>query len=202
MAILNNRDRQDHGRAVVSMKVVILVLLLGVVTLCNGFIMSPIPPKHTSLWFVMPTTKVPWSTTSDLVTATTITETLTTMTAYPSTGRYRSTKTSSSSRLFGGGFGSKSSTTASSSSGGGKKGEDQKKKKDVLIKLKPKQQWDRYLSFKNEPKIRVAVRVMGDDDMLDDEWLEVGRVRTTKKELTKLAVARQRAIIAEVSQQQ
>jgi hypothetical protein len=86
---------------------------------------------------------------------------------------------SSTSRLFGGGFG-----------GGG----DDKTKAKKEIKLKPKQQWDRYQSFKKEPKIRVAVRLQG-----DDEWLEVGRVKSQENQYTELAVARQRAIIAEVS---
>ncbi|KAG7368017.1 hypothetical protein IV203_030760 [Nitzschia inconspicua] len=91
-----------------------------------------------------------------------------------------SRSTQSFSRLFGGGF------------GGGDDKNTTKKKKE--IKLKPKQQWDRYLSFKTEPKIRVAVRVVEDES---DEWLEVGRVKTKEMQYTEMAVARQRAIIAE-----
>lgn len=91
--------------------------------------------------------------------------------------------TATTSQLFGGGFGGSS---------GDDKGNKKTKKE---IKLKPKQQWDRYLSFKTEPKIRVAVRVMEDESQ---EWLEVGRVKAQNPEYTELAVARQRAIIAEV----
>ena len=66
-----------------------------------------------------------------------------------------------------------------------------KKKKE--IKLKPKQQWDRFLDMKTEAKIRVAVRVSE-----DDEWLAVGSVRSKDDKLTEVAVFRQRALIAEV----
>ncbi|KAL3909616.1 MAG: hypothetical protein SGARI_002516 [Bacillariaceae sp.] len=96
---------------------------------------------------------------------------------------------SDSTRLFAGGFG-----------GGGKSGGDKKKKSSGAsdnkeAKLKPKQQWDRYSAFKKEPKIRVGVRSKEDES---DEWLEVGRVRSKDNQYTELAVARQRAIIAEV----
>jgi hypothetical protein len=109
----------------------------------------------------------------------------------PTTGLRRcftkSSLPSSSSRLFAGGFGG----------GGGKSiGEDKKKKPSKDGKLKPKQQWDRYQAFKLETKIRVAVRCKEDES---DEWLEVGRVKTKDNKYTELAVARQRAIIAEVS---
>jgi hypothetical protein len=95
----------------------------------------------------------------------------------------------SSSRLFlAGGF-------------GGSAGGDKKKKAATNTKLKPKQQWDRYLALKKESKIRVAVRCVVDDSSSDvtEEWLEVGRVRTQDDKYTESAVARQRALIAEVS---
>lgn len=86
----------------------------------------------------------------------------------------------SSTSLFAGGFG-----------GGGAKGKKAKKAKE--IKLKPKQQWDRYQEFKRENKVRVAVKC---ED--SDEWLEVGRVKSKDNANTVIAVARQRALIAEV----
>ena len=91
------------------------------------------------------------------------------------------------SRLFAGGFGGKSS--------GDKKKKSGSNSSDKESKLKPKQQWDRYSAFKKEPKIRVGVRCTEDES---DEWLEVGRVRSKDNQYTELAVARQRAIIAEV----
>jgi hypothetical protein len=168
----------------------LVILILAVSTVANSFVLIPIHPMYpSSLSISVPTTTktTPWLTTSELVTTTTTTRTC--------PFRSSSITRTSLSRLFGGGFGGK---TSSSSGGGGGKGEEKKRSKEVAVKLKPKQQWDRYLSFKNEPKIRVAVRVVG-DDVVSDEWLEVGRVRTTMKHLTELAVARQRAIIAEVS---
>lgn len=77
-----------------------------------------------------------------------------------------------------------------------KNAEDSKSQKD--IKLKPKQQWDRYTDLKQETKIRVAVRVRNEDDVSGDEWLEVGRVKSKENLYTEIAVARQRALIAEV----
>ena len=74
-------------------------------------------------------------------------------------------------------------------------GGDPKKKKE--IKLKPKQQWDRYeKDLKKQKQYRVAVKAEGKDS---DEWLEVGNVRSKDGAYTKAAVARQRALIAEVS---
>lgn len=78
-----------------------------------------------------------------------------------------------STRLQGTGFG-----------GGGSKN-----KKD--IKLKPKQQWDRFLALKKEERIPVAVRTTGD-------WLEVGVIRSQGSQYTAVAVAKQRALLAEV----
>jgi hypothetical protein len=72
-----------------------------------------------------------------------------------------------------------------------------KKKKEKEQKLKPKQQWDRYSNLKNEPMVRVAVRVEGDDK--NNDWLEVGRVKSKDNTNTEAAVAKQRVIIAEHS---
>jgi Family of unknown function (DUF6523) len=67
-----------------------------------------------------------------------------------------------------------------------------KKKKE--IKLKPKQQWDRYTNLKKETSFLVAVRVVGEED-----WLEVGRVKAKDNLQVEMAVAKQRVIIAEHS---
>jgi len=74
--------------------------------------------------------------------------------------------------------------------GGGGGGAKEKKE----IKLKPKQQWDRYTALKKETSYKVAVKPSGDDN----EWLEVGAVRSQGSDKTEIAVARQRALIAEV----
>ncbi|KAL7570017.1 hypothetical protein ACA910_017061 [Epithemia clementina (nom. ined.)] len=73
---------------------------------------------------------------------------------------------------------------------GGFGGTGDKQKKEA--KLKPKQQWDRFLDLKKENKIRVAVRVSE-----DGEWLEVGNVRSKESKYTEYALAKQRALIAE-----
>lgn len=72
---------------------------------------------------------------------------------------------------------------------GGFGGAGEKQTKDV--KLKPKQQWDRYTALKKERPVAVAVKVA-------DEWLEVGSVKSKDSGMTDIAVARQRALIAEV----
>mmetsp|Transcript_2158 Transcript_2158/g.3106 ORF Transcript_2158/g.3106 Transcript_2158/m.3106 type:complete len:196 (+) Transcript_2158:153-740(+) len=77
-------------------------------------------------------------------------------------------------------------------SSGGKKNSP-KKVKD--LKLKPKQQWDRYNSMKNETALRVGVRVQ----TTDSEWLEVGRVKSKGNKSPEVAVAKQRVLIAEHS---
>jgi hypothetical protein len=66
--------------------------------------------------------------------------------------------------------------------------------KSKEVKIKPKQQWDRYLDLKKEDKSPVAVRVIG-----EDEWLEVGSIKSKENSYTELSVARQRALIADVS---
>mmetsp|Transcript_29298 Transcript_29298/g.61306 ORF Transcript_29298/g.61306 Transcript_29298/m.61306 type:complete len:218 (-) Transcript_29298:506-1159(-) len=76
--------------------------------------------------------------------------------------------------------------------GFGGSGGDAKKKKET--KLKPKQQWDRFLEMKNEQKFRVAVRVTDDEE---EEWLEVGNVRSKGDKYTAAAVFRQRALVVE-----
>lgn len=93
---------------------------------------------------------------------------------------------SPSSRLFLAGFGA-------SSGGGGKKA----KKSVAPIKLRPKQQWDRYSELKREEKVQVAIRLTADEGECTD-WLEVGRVKSRENKFPELAVALQRAIIAEV----
>jgi len=85
---------------------------------------------------------------------------------------------SSSSRLFMSGFGA---------------AKNDKKKSDS--KLKPKQQWDRYLDLKTAETFVVAVRVVSDPPA--DEWLQVGTVRTKDNAYTEAAVIRQRLLISE-----
>jgi hypothetical protein len=77
--------------------------------------------------------------------------------------------------------------------GGGFGGGVAKQNNKDSSKLKPKQQWDRYLSFKKERAIPVGVRVA------DENWLEVGCIKS-KDDATPvdIAVTRQRALIAEV----
>jgi hypothetical protein len=124
----------------------------------------------------------------------------------------RTTWTTSQSQLFGGGFGgggTGGSDKKSKKSGGGGGGSNSGSSGSDVTKLKPKQQWDRYLDLKRETKIRVAVRCKteqkNDDDgdsvsssQSEEEWLEVGRVKSKDDKYTELAVVRQRAIIAEV----
>jgi hypothetical protein len=90
----------------------------------------------------------------------------------------------SGSRLFAGGFG-----------GGGGGTKQKKKKVPKETKLKPKQQWDRYIAMKGEDRFQVAVRCKEDES---DSWLEVGNVRSKGSEFTAVSVAKQRALIAEV----
>ena len=84
--------------------------------------------------------------------------------------------------------------------GGATSSKKQKKKKGATLpKLKAKSQWDRYNSkeLKTCQKITVGVRIKGGD--VANDWLEVGRVRSANDEYTEIAVARQRALIAEHS---
>jgi hypothetical protein len=82
--------------------------------------------------------------------------------------------------LFLAGFGSAKTTSK------GKKG-------GVDGKLKPKQQWDRFIDMKRDNRVSVAVRIEG-----TEEWIEVGHIKSKENKYTELAVARQRALIAEV----
>ena len=93
------------------------------------------------------------------------------------------------------GFGGEGESKSKKKSGFGGKVKNEMKDNDS--KLKPMQQWNRYKDLKGEPKIRVGVRIIGDDENKD--WLEVGRVKSKESKYTEMAVFRQRAIIAEVS---
>lgn len=89
----------------------------------------------------------------------------------------------------GGGFGG---------GGGGSSGNDNSNKKEV--KLKPKQQWDRYTTvLKKETPVAVAVRVVSGG--ADGAWFEVGTIKSQGDSMTPIAVARQRALLAEVRRQ-
>jgi len=69
-----------------------------------------------------------------------------------------------------------------------------------LPKLKAKSQWDRYADLKQCKKVTVGVRIKGDaGGGVAGEWMEVGRVRSEDDGNTEVAVARQRALIAEHS---
>lgn len=78
--------------------------------------------------------------------------------------------------------------------GGASKKKDQKKVA-TLPKLKPKTQWDRYADLKQCTKVRVGVKLSGEEDGHD--WMEVGKVRSENDEHTLVAIARQRALIAD-----
>ena len=93
------------------------------------------------------------------------------------------------------GFGGEGESKSKKKSGFGGKVKNEMKDNDS--KLKPMQQWNRYKDLKGEPKIRVGVRIIGDDENKD--WLEVGRIKSKESKYTEMAVFRQRAIIAEVS---
>jgi hypothetical protein len=74
---------------------------------------------------------------------------------------------------------------------------DKKKKSNVL---KPKQQWDRYVSLKTSEGFPVAVGVVDPTTPTPDnqiEWLQVGLVRSKDNAYTEEAVMRQRLLIAE-----
>ena len=70
-------------------------------------------------------------------------------------------------------------------------GASDSKSKKKEAKLKPKQMWDRYLDLKKEDKVPVGVRV-------NDEWFDVGAVKSKNNKYTEIAVARQRGLLAEV----
>ena len=84
-----------------------------------------------------------------------------------------------SSALWGAGFGDSASSN----------------KKEA--KLKPKQQWDRYVALKKEPSVAVGVKVVSAASETD-AWLEVGAVKRQAEISIEVAVARQRALLVEV----
>jgi hypothetical protein len=76
------------------------------------------------------------------------------------------------------------------------------KKKDV--KLKPRQQWDRYADLKPSESVRVAVRIIDIDidsseqqQQQQQQWLQVGAVKSKDNAYTEAAVIRHRVLIAE-----
>merc|ERR1719287_409904 len=101
----------------------------------------------------------------------------------------RSTTSSLSMAGFGGG----------ASPSAAKKGKKSKKTVGALPKLKAKTQWDRYLTdLKTSKSATVGVRIKSSTDDTANEWMEVGRVRSATDEY-EMAIARQRALIAEHS---
>lgn len=88
------------------------------------------------------------------------------------------------------GFGAASSSSSSSSKGKNKKKDGSKKS----TKLKPKKQWDRYMSegLKSADAIQVAVRVVG-----SKKWLSVGEIKSKDNAHTDAAVIRHRALIGD-----
>jgi len=116
------------------------------------------------------------------------------VTRAPGNSKYLSSSSSVLYAGFGGGGGEASNN----------KNNNKKKKKKInktdTNKMKPKVQWDRYLEFKYEPKIAVAVQIIADDDADatdGGEWLNVGCVKSKDSKYTSQAVFRQRGIIAE-----
>jgi hypothetical protein len=80
----------------------------------------------------------------------------------------------------------------SSSSSKKKKGSD-----NSSVKLKPKAQWDKYMSLKKSQSVQVSVRVVQSNSDQNGEWLQVGRVKSENDEYTEAAIVMQRGIIAE-----
>mmetsp|Transcript_24621 Transcript_24621/g.38225 ORF Transcript_24621/g.38225 Transcript_24621/m.38225 type:complete len:233 (+) Transcript_24621:46-744(+) len=113
----------------------------------------------------------------------------------PLTTTHVTTSSSSSASTFG-----QTITTQLSMAGfgGGGGGGSKKNKKAVktLPKLKAKTQWDRYADLKQCKKVIVGVKIVGDEEE-DADWLEVGKVRSDNDEHTLVAIANQRALIAD-----
>jgi len=87
----------------------------------------------------------------------------------------------------GGGFGG--------GDGGGGGGSGKKKassSSSTSSKLKPKTQWDRYGDMKKATDVKVGVKSSDNED-----WFEVGYVKSENDEYTEIAVTRQRGLIAE-----
>lgn len=76
---------------------------------------------------------------------------------------------------------------------------DDKKKGDV--KLKPRQQWDRYADLKGADSVAVGVRVLESTSPVKlpegQEWFSVGTVKSQDNAYTEAAVIRQRLLISE-----
>lgn len=85
---------------------------------------------------------------------------------------------------------------------GGSGGASAAAAKNKELKLKPKQQWDRYTTaLKKERSVKVGVKVVVADSSNSNsiiDWLEVGAVKSAPGTATEIAVARQRALIVEV----
>jgi len=108
---------------------------------------------------------------------------------------------SSSSSVLYAGFGGGGGEGSNNNNNNNKKNKKKKINKTDTNKMKPKVQWDRYLEFKYEPKIAVAVQIIADADATGGgsggEWLNVGCVKSKDSNYTSQAVFRQRGIIAE-----
>lgn len=76
---------------------------------------------------------------------------------------------------------------------GGSVSSKKQKKGASLPKLKAKKQWERYDDLKGSQSVKVGVRIKG-----EGEWMEVGNVRSADENI-EMAIARQRALIAEHS---
>lgn len=103
-----------------------------------------------------------------------------------------------------GGFGAASSPPKK----GGKKVNTKKKDKkkrspssasSANNKLKPRKQWDRFISddLKSSDSIRVAVRVVSSSDGVFSMWYPVGDIKSKDNAHTEAAVIRHRTLIAE-----
>mmetsp|Transcript_3099 Transcript_3099/g.3580 ORF Transcript_3099/g.3580 Transcript_3099/m.3580 type:complete len:236 (-) Transcript_3099:29-736(-) len=81
-----------------------------------------------------------------------------------------------------------------------KKGKASKKDSGNTKKLKPRQQWDRFISddLKTSDSVRVAVRVVPVPASLSpDKWFEVGEIKSKDNAYTEASVIRHRMLIAD-----
>jgi hypothetical protein len=90
------------------------------------------------------------------------------------------------------------------SGGGGGTAAKKKNKKNTKettknTKLKPRQQWDRFLSeeLKTAEVIRVACCKKDTEDANNKKWFEIGQVKSVDNAFTDAAVIRHRALMAE-----
>ena len=92
---------------------------------------------------------------------------------------------------FGGGGGGGASKT--------KKTKSDNAKNNAPKKLKPRQQWDRFLGddLKDADPVRVAVRVVLGKDSSKSKWFEVGAVKSKDNAYTEAAVIRHRMLMAD-----